>query len=56
MSEVSFDVMLLYWIGNDFSKIKTRSVINLKILEGFKQNGLKFSDKTQMRYNLDVEY
>jgi MscS family membrane protein len=56
VSEIALDVMLLYWIDDDISKLKTRTEINLKILEGMAGENIKFSDRTMITYNKDVQY
>ncbi|MCH7829795.1 MAG: mechanosensitive ion channel [Proteobacteria bacterium] len=56
VSEIALDVMLLYWIDDDASKIKTRTEINLKILEGMASQDITFSDRTIITYNKDIQY
>ncbi len=56
VSEIALDVMLLYWVNDDVSRINTRTEINLKILEGMTSENIKFSDRTMITYNKDVQY
>ena len=56
VSEIALDVMLLYWIDDDVSKVNTRTEINLKILEGMASEDIKFTDRTMITYNKDVQY
>lgn len=56
VSDVALDVMLLYWVEGDASNVKTRTAINLKILEGMADENIKFSDRTMITYNKDVQY
>jgi len=56
VSEIALDVMLLYWVDDDASKVKTRTKINLKILEGMANENIEFSDRTIITYNKDVQY
>jgi MscS family membrane protein len=56
VSEIALDVMLLYWINDDVSKVNTRTEINLKIIEGMASEDIKFSDRTMITYNKDVQY
>lgn len=56
VSEIALDVMLLYWVESESSKVKTRTEINLKILEAMKNENIEFSDRTIVTYNKDVQY
>jgi len=56
VSEIALDVMLLYWVESDMSKIKTRTAINLKILDAMASEEIEFSDRTIITYNKDVQY
>lgn len=56
VSEISLDVMHLYWVENESSKVKTRTAVNLKIMEAMETEKIKFSERTMTRYNKDVEY
>lgn len=56
VSEIALDVMLLYWVDDESSKVGTRTEINLKILEGMNKENIKFSDRTMITYNKDVQY
>lgn len=56
VSEIALDVMLLYWVESDSSKVKTRTEINLKILEAMAREDIEFSDRTMITYNKDVQY
>jgi MscS family membrane protein len=56
VSEIALDVMLLYWVEGDMSKIKTRTEINLKILEAMAGEEIEFSDRTIVTYNKDIQY
>ena len=55
-TETTLDVMLLYWVESDTSKINTRTEINLKILDAMASEGIEFSDRTMITYNKDVQY
>jgi MscS family membrane protein len=56
VSEIALDVMLLYWVESDMSKIKTRTEVNLKILEAMASEDIEFSDRTIITYNKDIQY
>jgi len=56
VSEISLDVMLLYWVEEDASNVKTRTQVNLKILEGMASGDVEFTDRTMITYNKDVQY
>ncbi|MFY0686905.1 MAG: mechanosensitive ion channel [Cyclobacteriaceae bacterium] len=56
VSEISLDIMHLYWVENESSKVKTRNAINLKILRRMQEEDIKFTDRTMQHYNKDVEY
>ena len=56
VSEIALDVMLLYWVNDDASNVKTRTEVNLKIIEGMADENIKFSDRTMITYNKDVQY
>ena len=56
VSEIALDVMLLYWVESDISKISTRTEINLKILDAMVNENIEFSDRTIVTYNKDIEY
>jgi MscS family membrane protein len=56
VSDIALDVMLLYWVENDISKIKARTEINLKILEAMSSQNIMFSDRTMITYNKDIQY
>lgn len=56
VNDIGLDVMLLYWIDADISKLKTRTEINLKILEGMKNEEIRFSDRNMITYNKDIPY
>jgi len=56
VSEIALDVMLLYWVHDDSSNVKTRTEVNLKIIEGMTRENIKFSDRTMITYNKDVQY
>lgn len=56
VNDVGLDVMLLYWIEPDMSKLKTRTEINLKILEGMHDNEIRFSDRNMITYKKDIPY
>lgn len=56
VSEIALDVMLLYWVESDISKINTRTEINLKILDAMANENIRFSDRTMITYNKDVQY
>ena len=50
LSEISRDVMLLYWVKPEASNLKTRTAINLEIMRCFEENGIKFTDKSHYEY------
>ena len=56
VNEIGQDVMLLYWIDDDASKLKTRTEINLKIIEGMTSQDIRFSDRSMITYNKDIPY
>jgi len=56
VNDIGLDVMLLYWIDGDVSKLKTRTEINLKILEGMKRGEIRFSDRNMITYQKDIPY
>ncbi len=56
VSEIALDVMLLYWVESDISKVKTRTEINLKILDAMASEDIEFSDRTIVTYNKDIQY
>lgn len=56
VNDIGLDVMLLYWIDDDASKLNTRTEINLKILEGMKREEIRFSNRNMITYNKDIPY
>jgi len=54
VTEVSKDIMLLYWIKPEFSNIKTRTEINLEIVQRFEQNRIEFTDRIKYEYQKEV--
>jgi len=56
VNDVGLDVMLLYWIDGDASKVGTRTEINLKILEGMQREDIRFSDRNMITYEKDIPY
>jgi MscS family membrane protein len=56
VNDIGLDVMLLYWIDGDVSKLGTRTEINLKILEGMKREEIRFSDRNIITYQKDIPY
>jgi len=56
VSEVSIDLMHLYWIMPDSSNIKTKSEVYLEILRRMRAEEIKMTDRTGLRYNTDVLY
>lgn len=56
VNDIGLDVMLLYWIDDNVSKLKSRTEINLKILEGMKSEEIRFSDRNMITYNKDIPY
>lgn len=56
VNDIGLDVMLLYWIDGDVSKLNTRTEINLKILEGMKSEQIQFSDRNMITYTKDIPY
>jgi len=56
VNDIGLDVMLLYWIDGGVSKLNTRTEINLKILEGMKNENIRFSDRNMITYKKDIPY
>jgi MscS family membrane protein len=56
VNDIGADVMLLYWVQSDVSKLATRTAVNLKIVEGMARENIKFSDRTMITYNKDIQY
>lgn len=56
VNDIGLDVMLLYWIDDDVSKLTTRTEINLKILEGMEKEEIRFSDRNMITYTKDIPY
>ena len=56
VNEIGLDVMLLYWIDDGVSKLKTRTEINLKIIEGMTNEDIRFSDRSLITYNKEIPY
>ncbi len=56
VNEVGLDVMLLYWIDADTSKLDTRTAINMKILEGMEREEIRFSDRNTITYTKEIPY
>ena len=56
VSEIGSEIMLLYWVEDEFSKVKTRNKINLKILRAAQEEQIQFTSNSQVRYNLDIEF
>ena len=56
VNEIGLSVMLLYWIVDDFSKLQTRTDINLKILDGMHAEGIRFAEKSMITYTKDIPY
>jgi MscS family membrane protein len=56
VNEIGLSVMLLYWIAGDYSKLKTRTEINLKILDGMNAEDIRFADKSLITYRHDIPY
>lgn len=54
VSEVSRDIMLLYWIKPDASNLKTRTAINLEIVKQFEEHGINFTDRVHYEYQKEV--
>ncbi|MEM7131797.1 MAG: ion transporter [Chloroflexota bacterium] len=54
VSEVSRDIMLLYWIKPDASNLKTRTAINLEIIKTFEEHEIEFADKVNYAYQQRV--
>ncbi len=50
VTDVSFDVILLYWVKSEASNVKTRTAINLEIIRQFQENEIKFTDRTGFEY------
>ena len=56
VNDIGLDVMLLYWIEGEVSKLNTRTEINLKILEGMASEKIRFSDQNMITYQKDIPY
>ena len=56
VSEIAIDVMLLYWIDSEASKLKTRTEVNLKILEGMAAANVRFSKRSMITYEKNIQY
>ena len=56
VNEIGLDIMLLYWIDSSSPKLKVRSEINFKILEGMESEGIQFSSRATMYYQKDAPY
>jgi len=56
VNDIGLDVMLLYWIEGEVSKLNTRTEINLKILEGMATEKIRFSDQNMITYQKDIPY
>ena len=53
ITEYSRDIMLLYWIKPDASKLKTRTRINLEIIRQFKQHNIEWVKATPVHTKVD---
>ncbi|MFY0607067.1 MAG: mechanosensitive ion channel family protein [Cyclobacteriaceae bacterium] len=56
VSEVSIDVMHLYWVQPDSSNVKTKSAVYMNILKAMEREGIELSERTALHYNLDAIY
>ncbi len=56
VSEVSIDVMHLYWVMPESSNVNTKSAVYMYILRRMEEEGIKMSERTALRYNLDADY
>jgi MscS family membrane protein len=56
VNDIGLDVMLLYWIEENVSKLNTRTEINFKILEGMKREEIRFSKRNMITYQKDIPY
>ncbi len=54
VTEISRDIMLLYWIKPEASNLKTRTAVNLEIIRQFEEAGIEFTDKSVYEYNKQV--
>lgn len=56
VNDIGLDVMLLYWIDPEVSKLNTRTEINLKIIDGMNTQGIRFSDRNMITYQKEIPY
>jgi MscS family membrane protein len=56
VNEIGLDVMLLYWIDDDVSKLHTRTEINLKILEGMNREDIHFAERSVIAYTKEIDF
>ncbi|MCP4544522.1 MAG: mechanosensitive ion channel [Chloroflexi bacterium] len=54
ITDISKDIILLYWIKPEASNLKTRTAINLEIVKQFKENGIRFTDRSRYEYQKEV--
>lgn len=54
VTEISTDVMLLYWIKPEASNLKTRTAVNLEIIRLFEKLEVKLTEKSAYRYDKDA--
>jgi MscS family membrane protein len=54
ITEISRDIMLLYWVKPEASNLKTRTTINLEILKQFEGNGIAFAENISYEYQKEV--
>ncbi len=56
VSEVSIDVMHLYWVQPNSSNVKTKSAVYMYILKGMEKEEIELTERTALHYNLDAIY
>jgi MscS family membrane protein len=54
VSEISRDVMLLYWIEPEASNLETRTAVNLEIIRRFEEHDIQFTEKGRYEYQKKV--
>lgn len=54
VSEISYDIMLLFWVKPDASNVKTKTAIFMDILRFLEKSGIKLTERSQLLYNKDI--
>jgi MscS family membrane protein len=54
VSDISRDVMLLYWIDPEASNLETRTAVNLEIIKCFEEHGIQLTEKGRYEYQKKV--